>query len=303
MNAQVSRKQSAQSSSKEVVPVIQNVNNSPDLLSMGIQAIKLINEGDSKRGKGISIMTYVIAQALYTKTFETIVNGPQSFTLEDIITGRGLIKSDGKSDNKLSKARLNVIARDLFGIQSRVITDMKTGKEKSEFFNASQVNSFKKALNLCANLIKLRVRMDTQVQLSEDNILMLPQCIFFGEPTNTHLKAVYLKTKHDVMPINSYEDMLRNVDKLLLAEGHKAKRGTKAKTPQEKFTDNLNEVAKDARELAIKIHKGEDGISPTERNKLMNAYNAIKMALDAMDKAEAASEAANTYKTPAKKTA
>jgi len=274
---------------KQVVPA----NHPSNLTELGQNAIKLLNEGDSKKGKGISIMTYVIAQAWHSKSFEVTlnVNGPQlySFTLEDVLHGNKLVREDGKINNKLSKLRVITIARELFGVIGNVKTNTKTGREEVEYFTASQRNSFQKALKLIGDLIKLNIRLYDEVKLDEKtNTLMLPQWVFFGQPTNVHLKAVWEKTKHDIMPIGSFEDLLRNVDKEMVSRKLKDKRGTGSKKdPEQVLSDSLTTVAGEARRLTNDIITGKDGLTPSLKTKYMNTFLALKKLFEAEDIAEA----------------
>lgn len=282
--------------------------NSPELLQLGQSAIKLLNEGDAKKGKGICIMTYVIAQAWHSKTFEYIVmdNGPKphNFTLEDVLTGNGLMKDDGKINNKLGKSRVTVIARELFGVVGSTKTNAKTGKDDTEYFTASQRNSFQKALKLVGDLIKLNIRLYDEVKLDEKtNTLMLPQWVFFGQPTNIHLKAVWEKTKHDIMPIGSFEDLLRNVDKEMVSRKLKDKRGTGSKKdPETIFSESIVSITGTANRLANDITTGKDGLTPNMRKQMMSAYLALKRVFDAQDKAEKDAEKQEA-KEPVKKSA
>jgi len=281
--------------------------NSPDLLNLGVQAIKLINEGDAKRGKGIAIMTYVIAQAYYTKSFETVVSGVDSFTLEDMATGIGVsIDKEGrdlaKRDNKKANARLNVVAHELFGI----VGTKKDEKAKTlDFFNASQKNSFVKALNLVHNLVMLKVRVSDQVQLDKDNNLCLPLFIFYKPSDKAHLKAQFEKSKYDITPISSYEDMLRNVDKLLTDAKLKNKRGTKQRTDSEKTMDSLGDIILKAKNVALELETGKiTDINIDLRRKMQETLMAIQKAFDAEKKAiEKAEQAELAERQKNKKTA
>jgi hypothetical protein len=147
--------------------------NTPDLVSIGQDAIKALSQGNKAIGKANALFTYVIAQAYMTKIFKCTIaykDAPEehSFDLEDIATSHGIMKTDGKKDNIKSKARLDCVAHELFGIDKE--------------FDVSQRNMFMDCLNAIYHLGALDWPIDECITLSAKNNLVVPYDIMVDAP-------------------------------------------------------------------------------------------------------------------------
>lgn len=324
MTKQVQRKASQVSNaqSTELVAVTDNVEqlrNSIDLKDLAHESIVELQKSDSHRGKGVSIMTYVMAMAWYNMDFTVTVDHSKkgepeqreinTFTLCDIYEQTDIKGPDGKKNTKLSVARLNCVALELFTVSGELDKDNKLVKGKR--FNSSQLNTFNKALSLVYAMIeRLKVRID-QFELNDTKTLCVPYHLFNDKPNNPSSKyyqsslATYELMQNQIVPINSFDDLVRNiVDRV----GDKNKKGTKAKKdPAQQLTESLNFVAKEARTLAMNIETGKDAPAPKLKEAMMNTFIALQKMFEAdknaEQKAQEAEEKELQKKAQAKKTA
>lgn len=165
-----------------------DTHNTPDLVSLGQDAIKALTQGNKAIGKANALFTFVIAQAYMTKIFKWQINykdAPEehSFDLEDIATSQGVMKPDGKRDNIKIGARLDCIAHELFGLDDK--------------FDNNQKIVFMDCLKVVYNMAKLDWPIDECITLSPRNNLVVPYDIMVDEPDEK------LEAKH-----KEYQDKL-----------------------------------------------------------------------------------------------
>jgi hypothetical protein len=180
-----------------VVVTTDEESNRPNLIEIGRKAIDQLRTGNNAISKATALFTFVLAKAwdldLECEYKSGGVNEEDIFNLADIFYEKRVKDAAGKRNNKLTTARLEVVASELFGLERE--------------FNPSEKQVFKTCLEVVARVFEKGFTSDMIVLSEKTNNLGVPYVIMHDEP--------------DPENENDYRDYHKSLDETEYLDGKK----------------------------------------------------------------------------------